>query len=92
MKKLLTLVLAATILFAVSEPTHAQKKKREKSKKSKTNISVHGEKDNNGIYNQRKNTVNEGTAGRSKKRKGSKGKKKDTSYILFGESNQVSVS
>lgn len=73
MKKLLTLMLAATLVFAASESSFAQKKKK-KDKKGK--VTAHGEKDNDGKFNERKNKgVGDGPAGSTKKRKGKKSKK-----------------
>lgn len=72
MKKLLTLMLAATLVFAASESSFAQKKKK-KGKKGK--VTAHGEKDNDAKFNERKNKgATDGPAGSSKKKKGKKSK------------------
>jgi hypothetical protein len=81
MKKLLTLMLAATLVFAASESSFAQKKKK-KAKKGK--VTAHGEKSvKGGKFNERKNIDPSagpaGSAGSTKKKK--KGKKsKNTSF------------
>ena len=64
-------MLAAMLFFAASESSFAQKKKK-KGKKDK--VTAHGEKDNDGKFNERKNKVGDGPAGSSKKKKGKKSK------------------
>ncbi len=86
MKKFLTLMITACIMLAVSESSFAQKKKKDK----KSKVSVHGEKDNDGVYNQRKTNVNEGTAGKSKKKKNKKSKR-DSGFIQSPNSNEFYV-
>lgn len=79
MKKLLTFMLAATLVFAASESSLAQKKKKKKNKKEK--VTPHGEKSvKGGKFNERKNIdPSAGPSGSSGKRK--KGKKsKNTSF------------
>ena len=69
MKKILTLILAITLLMAVSESSYAQKKKKD----TKSKVSVHGEKNNDGKFNERKNKGGDiGRASKSKKKKSKK--------------------
>ncbi len=68
-------MLTALLLVAVSETSFAQQKKK-KDKKGK--VTVHGEKDNDSKFNQRKSKGGDSTP--AKKKKGKKAKK-DTSYL-----------
>jgi hypothetical protein len=79
MKKIFTLALAAVLLLTASQESFAQKKKKEK----KSKVTVHGEKDNDGKFNERKDKGGTAKSGKSKKSK--KSKKSTTSIKLIND-------
>ena len=66
MKNLFTIVCAAIFVLAISQSSFAQSKKKDK----KAKVSVHGEKNNDSKFNERKNK-----GGGQPKKKGKKSKK-----------------
>jgi hypothetical protein len=90
MKIFFTLVFVALVMLSFSQPSFAQSKKKDK----KAKVSVHGEKDNDGKFNERKNKGQPKNKGKKSKKNVSLIQPSATTnfYVYFKRQDEIAES